>query len=83
MDPLVKWILGSSAGIVAVIYLVDWRANRKLDDIHDEVKAVHTRHDHNDDEVKYAHSKIDRLNRGLALLFKGEKEEFIKWWNDK
>jgi len=83
MEPLAKLILGVAFAVVAIIYWLDWRKHRKLDDIHDEMKSMHNRHDQTDQRIEHTHAKLDRVRHGIALLFKGNAEEFVKWWRDK
>jgi len=83
MEPAAKFILAVAGGVVGFISWLDWRKHRKLDDIHNEVKSIHNRHDQTDQRIDHSHVKIDRVRHGIALLFKGNAEEFVKWWRDK
>ena len=55
----------------------------KLDEIHDEVRAVHTRHDHNDQQVQHLHGKLDRLRRIIAALWHADGKAFMDAWHSK
>lgn len=59
-------------------------SDAKLDEIHGEAKALHTRHDNIDQRDEDSRSKIGKLRRGFSLLFHGETEEkhksFGQWW---
>ena len=81
-DHLMAWILIGTAALVAIIALMYLHTHDKLDDIKGEVKSLHTRHDHEDHRMDDAHRKLNRLRHGIALLFKGEGEAFLKWWKD-
>ena len=83
MSPLMAWILIGTAAMVAVIAMMYLYTHDKLDDIHSEVKSLHTRHD-NEDEAHRAqerhHSKLYRL---IVALWDGDKQKIMDEWKDR
>jgi hypothetical protein len=59
---------------------MDEQTRAKLDEIHDEVRAVHSRHDHNDQRVEHLHGKMDRMRRLVAALWKADGKAFMEIW---
>lgn len=84
MDRLVRIVLACTAFLVVVIGLLDWRKQRKLNRMHDDMKgghaSLHQRFDRGDQEISYLHAKVDKVRRGIATIFKGSVEEFLDWW---
>lgn len=96
MDSTTETILACTAALAA---LIGWlyvhahdqarrrhrQTSEKLEEIHGEVKSIHTRHDLADQRTEHAHVKLDKLRRGFSLLFRGETHAarlaFIDWWH--
>lgn len=81
------WVLGCTGVLVLLIgwlYLREQDSHRlthkKLDYVRGEVQSAHDRQDFEDQRMDHAHSKLDKLRSGIALLFKGETREFLDWW---
>lgn len=58
MDPIAKWILGASLGLVAVIYWLDWRLHRRHDETINHVKGVRIRLERHADESEHEAKKF-------------------------
>lgn len=84
---MIDWVAPIILGVTAtLIVLIGWlylRTTDKLDDIHGEVKSLHTRHDNADESHKAQEKHHSKLYRLMAALWEGDKQRFLDEWNNR
>jgi len=91
----ILFALASSFVVIAYVtwlFYSEWRERRterrervrNFEAMQGSITALHTRHGSSEQRSEHAHIKLDKLRRGLVLLFKGDTVEshkaFIEWW---
>lgn len=56
---------------------------KMLEDMHDETKSLHNRHDTHDQQFVQISTKLDRIRRMLVAAITFDGKEFMNAWHDK